>query len=119
MKREAPRISVGAPLYNEEESAAEFIRRVLTVLDTMPGGPHQLVLVDDGSTDGTLEILRDHASDTRVRVVALSRNFGHQAALTAAVDFLEGEVGVLMDADLQDTPETIATFVDHYRDGFD
>lgn len=96
------------------------MKRVGGVLATLPGGPHEMVLVDDGSTDRTLYRLEAAASyDPRMVVVALSRNFGHQAALTAALDFVTGDVVVAMDGDLQDAPETIPQFLAAHEQGYD
>jgi dolichol-phosphate mannosyltransferase len=115
-----PRVSVGIPLYNEEQGVAELIRRVSAVLDQLPGGPHEVVCVDDGSRDGTVAALeRIAAGEPRLVVVALSRNFGHQAALTAALDHVTGDVAVVMDGDLQDPPEQIPILLGHYRQGYD
>jgi glycosyltransferase involved in cell wall biosynthesis len=115
-----PRVSVAIPLYNEEQGVAELLRRVRAVLDALPAGPHEIVLVNDGSTDRTLELLEQEAGrDERIVVVSLSRNFGHQAALTAALDHVSGDVTVLMDGDLQDAPEAIPLFLDRYRSGYD
>ncbi|TMG81362.1 MAG: glycosyltransferase family 2 protein, partial [Betaproteobacteria bacterium] len=88
-------------------------------MDQLPGGAHEIVLVNDGSTDRTLELLEAATDDDRVVVVSLSRNFGHQAALSAALDHVSGDVAVLMDGDLQDAPEAIPTFVQRYREGYD
>jgi dolichol-phosphate mannosyltransferase len=90
------------------------------VLDSLPGGPHEIVLADDGSSDSTLALLEKAAKkDDRLVVVALSRNFGHQTALTAALDHVTGDVAVLMDGDLQDPPEAVPTLLDAYRQGYD
>jgi dolichol-phosphate mannosyltransferase len=114
------RLSVAIPVYNEEDGLAELLRRVGAVLDTVPGGPHEMVLVDDGSRDRTLEMLEAAAArDPRLVVVALSRNFGHQAALTAAIDHVTGDATVLMDGDLQDAPEAIPLFLERFREGYD
>jgi len=114
------RLSVGIPVYNEEEVLPELLDRLLPVLDGIPGGPHQVVLVDDGSTDGSRKLLLQAAHrDPRIKVVVLSRNFGHQAALGAALDHATGDAVVLMDADLQDEPEIIPEFVRHYLCGAD
>jgi dolichol-phosphate mannosyltransferase len=114
------RLSVGIPLYNEEAVIPELLSRLTAVLDQIPGGPHQVVLVDDGSTDGTRRLLVEAARlDKRLRVVTLSRNFGHQAAFCAALDHAEGDVVVLMDGDLQDEPEIIPEFLKHYARGAD
>lgn len=116
----SPRISVAIPLHNEEAVLPELLRRLRAVLDELPGGPHQLVFVDDGSTDGTLEVLEDEARrDERILAISLSRNFGHQAALTAALDHVRGDVTVVMDGDLQDTPEEIPRFLERYAEGFE
>jgi polyisoprenyl-phosphate glycosyltransferase len=114
------RLSIAVPLYNEEKVLPEFLRRTRSLIDSVPGGPHELVLVDDGSTDRTLAILEEAAAaDSRLVVVALSRNFGHQAALTAALDHCSGDAVVVMDADLQDTPEAIPQFLEKFQQGYD
>ena len=85
-----------------------------------PGGPHEIVLVDDGSEDRTFELIREAAArDSRVVGVQLSRNFGHQAALTAALETVAGDVVVVMDGDLQDRPEEIPRFLAAHERGFD
>ncbi len=115
-----PRVSVAVPLYNEEAGVAELLRRVGAVLGAVPGGPHEIVVVDDGSADRTLALLEAAAArDQRLVVISLSRNFGHQAALTAALDHVTGDVTILMDGDLQDPPELIPEFVDRYAHGYD
>jgi glycosyltransferase involved in cell wall biosynthesis len=115
-----PRVSLAIPVYNEEAVVPELLRRTRAVLDSIPGGPHEIVLADDGSSDRTLEILeKASAEDERVVVVALSRNFGHQTALTAALDHVSGDVAILMDADLQDPPEAIPALLDAYHKGYD
>jgi dolichol-phosphate mannosyltransferase len=115
-----PRVSVAVPIYNEESVLPELYQRLRDVLADLPGEGHEMVFVDDGSNDGTREILEALASiDPQVRVVALSRNFGHQSALTAALDFVTGDVTVLMDGDLQDAPEAIPQFLEQYAAGYD
>jgi polyisoprenyl-phosphate glycosyltransferase len=110
-------LSVVAPVYNEEATIEEFYSRVCTALD---GIRFELVLVDDGSTDGSEIALGKLASnDPRVRVVQLSRNFGHQTALTAGLDHARGDAVVMLDADLQDPPELIPRMLDHWRAGCD
>ena len=114
------RLSVAIPVYNEETVLPELHRRLSEVLDQLPGEDHEIVFVDDGSSDGTREILAALAlTDTRVKAVLLSRNFGHQAALSAALDHVTGDAIVLMDGDLQDTPETIFRFVEQHQRGYD
>jgi dolichol-phosphate mannosyltransferase len=116
----AVRVSVAIPMYNEEQVVPELLRRVGAVLDGIPGGPHELVIVDDGSRDRTLALLRAAAvTDPRLVVVALSRNFGHQAALTAALDHVTGDVVLLMDGDLQDAPEALPLLLEQYGQGYD
>ena len=121
MKLSGPRspelVSVVAPVYNEEGTIGEFHARVCAALE---GLPFELVLVDDGSSDGSSLMLETlAASDPRVRVVHLSRNFGHQTALTAGLDHAAGDAVVMIDADLQDPPELIRTMLDHWRAGCD
>jgi polyisoprenyl-phosphate glycosyltransferase len=116
----SPRVSVAIPIYNEEAVVPELVRRTTAVLDSLPGGPHEVVFVNDGSSDGTLGMLEAAAErDPRIVVVELSRNFGHQIALAAAIDQVSGDVVVLMDGDLQDPPEAIPSLVDHYQQGYD
>jgi len=117
---EGLRLSVAIPLHNEGAGVAELLRRLGAVLDGIPGGPHEVVLVDDGSTDRTFELLERAArADARLVVVGLSRNFGHQAALSAALDFVSGDVIVTMDGDLQDRPEAIPALLAKHREGYD
>lgn len=117
---ENPRVSVAIPVYNEEAVVPELLRRTRAVLDGIPGGPHQIVVVDDGSSDRTWELLEEAADkDPRLAVVALSRNFGHQIALGAALDHVSGDVAVLMDGDLQDPPEAIPLLLNAYNQGYD
>jgi polyisoprenyl-phosphate glycosyltransferase len=118
--RSQPSISVAIPVYNEEAVLPELLHRTRAVLDQMPGGPHEIVLVDDGSSDRTWELLEGATSkDSRLVVVELSRNFGHQTALGAALDYVSGDVTILMDADLQDPPEAIPILVATYKQGYD
>jgi polyisoprenyl-phosphate glycosyltransferase len=113
-------LSVLVPVHNEESVLPESLRRVGSVLDGIPGGPHEIVFVDDGSSDRTLEILEEAAAlDPRIKVIALSRNFGHQAALTAAMDYAGGDAVIVIDGDLQDPPEIIPDLVKLYRSGYD
>src|SRR5271155_856080 len=117
---EQPSVSVAIPVYNEEAVVPELLRRTRAVLDEIPGGPHQIVLVDDGSSDRTWQLLERAAEkDPRLVVIALSRNFGHQTALGAALDYVSGDVTVLMDGDLQDPPEAIPVLLDSYKQGYD
>jgi dolichol-phosphate mannosyltransferase len=114
------RLSVAVPVHNEEQTLPELLHRIGSVLDGIAGGPHQILIVDDGSWDRTPELLEQAArQDPRLMVVSLSRNFGQEAALSAALDYVSGDAVVLMDADLQDAPEVIPTFVTKFEQGYD
>src|SRR4051794_35876147 len=117
MTREPGLVSVVAPMRDEEGTAAAFCARVRGALE---GVEFQLIVVDDGSADGTGAVLAaEAAADERVKVLSLSRSFGHQAALTAGLDHAGGEVVVMLDGDLQDPPELIPTMLDRWREGAD
>ena len=117
---EEPRVSVAVPLFNEEDVVEELVLRLLTVFDALPGGDHEIVAVDDGSRDRTAEILRSLAADDpRLVVIELSRNFGHQAAMSAALAHSTGDVVVMMDGDLQDEPDAIPRFLAEHAKGYD
>jgi glycosyltransferase involved in cell wall biosynthesis len=110
-------LSVVAPVYNEEALIDDFYARVCSALDATE---FELVLVDDGSSDGTTAAIeRLSATDPRVRAIFLSRNFGHQTALTAGLDHARGDAVVMLDADLQDPPELIPEMLDKWRAGCD
>jgi dolichol-phosphate mannosyltransferase len=116
-ERELRLLSVVAPMYDEESTAEAFYERVCAALE---GVPFELVVVDDGSSDGTTAVLeRLSRNDPRVRVVLLSRNFGHQTAITAGLDHARGDAVVMIDADLQDPPEVIPTLIERWRAGAD
>ena len=113
------RISVVVPLYNEEAVLAELRRRLLGVLEQLTSD-FEVVLVDDGSSDRTAERIREmHREDARIKCVELSRNFGHQSAVTAGLAFASGDVTCVMDADLQDPPEILASLLSEWEKGSD
>ena len=114
------RVSVALPVYNEREILPELIMRLQNVLRSVPGGPHEIVFADDGSADGSFDVLASAANDDpTIKVVRLARNFGHQIALSAALDQATGDVVILMDSDLQDLPETIPAFLEKFAEGYD
>ena len=113
----APLISVVVPCYDEEEVLSETHTRLTRALESIVGD-HEILYVDDGSRDATGSILRSlAAADPRVRVLVLSRNFGHQLAITAGLDHARGDAVVVIDADLQDPPEAIPAMVAKWREG--
>ncbi len=113
------RISVVVPLYNEEANLETLSQRLLAVLEGLTED-FEIIYVNDGSSDGTPEgIQRWHRRDPRIKGVMLSRNFGHQAAITAGLAFASGDCTVVMDGDLQDRPEEIPRFVELWRQGYD
>lgn len=114
-----PKYSIVAPVFNEEEGLAEFHRRAAAVMDQLDG-PCELVLVFDGSRDRSPEIGRElRAKDPRVKIVDFARNFGHQIAITAGVDYAEGDAVVIIDSDLQDPPEVIFDLVAKWKEGYE
>jgi dolichol-phosphate mannosyltransferase len=113
-------ISVVVPCFNEEEVIRTTYGRLVEVLKSLSETEFELVFVDDGSRDHTLSILRTlQVGDSRVRVVAFSRNFGHQIAVTAGLENATGDAVVLIDADLQDPPEIIEQMLTCWRSGAD
>jgi polyisoprenyl-phosphate glycosyltransferase len=117
-----PKLSFVLPIFNEEDVLPELDRRLRALLADLPGVGEswEVIFVDDGSRDRSREILRGLAGgEPRYKLVALSRNFGHQAAITAGMDHAEGEAVVVMDADLQDPPEVVRAMVDRWREGYD
>lgn len=114
-----PVFSIIAPNYNETGSLPELYRRIKEVMETT-GETWELILVDDGSTDGSTEMIRELAKqDPRVRPVIFARNFGHQLAVTAGLDYSRGQAVVIIDADLQDPPELIPEMIAKWREGYE
>jgi len=119
MDASQPRLSLVVPVYNEQETLPELHRRIKQVMETWESS-YELILVNDGSIDRSLEIIRGlQEYDHRVKYLSLSRNFGHQVAITAGLDFASGEAVIVMDGDLQDPPELIPTLVAKWKEGFD
>ena len=114
-----PTYSFVIPLFNEEGVVGELHERLTKVADSLDG-PSEFILVDDGSTDHTVSAVEGlRAGDDRVKLVTLSRNFGHQLAITAGLDFATGEAIAIMDGDLQDPPELVPEMAVRWRDGYD
>jgi glycosyltransferase involved in cell wall biosynthesis len=113
-----PLLSVVAPVFDEAETLPELHRRLTAALT--PLGRYEIVLVDDGSSDGSWQALRTLAGqDPHLRLVRLSRNFGHQVALSAGLEAARGDAVVSMDSDLQDPPELIPELLERWREGYD
>ncbi len=116
-KAEEIMFSVVAPVFNEEETVPHFYRKVIEVMEPL-GETFELVLVNDGSRDGSYAIMAQlHEQDPRVRVVDFSRNFGHQMAISAGLDYARGKAVIIIDSDLQDPPEVIPELVARWNDG--
>lgn len=115
----SPAVSIVVPVFNEEENLAELHRRITEVMEGA-GEAYELLLVDDGSRDGSWEIIEElAAADPRVWGLRFSRNFGHQMAFSAGVDHSRGDAVVIMDGDLQDPPELIPAFLARWREGYE
>jgi polyisoprenyl-phosphate glycosyltransferase len=111
-------VSVVVPIFNEQETLTELRRRLTAAMDSS-NEPWEWVAVDDGSRDDSPRILREfHQQDPRIKIVTLSRNFGHQPAVTAGIHHAHGDCVVLLDGDLQDPPELIPEMIKKWREGF-
>ena len=114
-----PTLSLVLPIYNEEPVIPELRKRLVAFLGEVADS-WEVIFVNDGSKDRSLEMLIELCeSDPRFKLVSLSRNFGHQLAITAGVDYAAGQAVVVMDADLQDPPEVVARMLEKWREGFD
>jgi polyisoprenyl-phosphate glycosyltransferase len=113
-----PKYSLVIPIYNEESTIPELYQRVSAVMDRLDG-TSELILIDDGSQDLTLERVRElHDRDNRVVYLRLARHFGHQIAITAGLNYVRGDVIIVLDADLQDPPELIPDLVALWQQGY-
>lgn len=114
-----PTISIVLPVFNESQTLPALYARLAGVMRRL-GESYELVFVNDGSRDGSLDLLKKLAAeDAKIRVVSLSRNFGHQMAITCGLDRARGAAVIVMDADLQDPPELIPTLIERWREGYD
>ncbi len=114
-----PVFSIIAPIFNEKGCFDELYRRVSEVMDTT-GEEWEFIMVDDGSSDGSTDLIRDLAQkDPRVKPVIFARNFGHQIAVTAGLDYSRGDAVIIIDADLQDPPEVILELIGKWREGYE
>jgi len=119
VQNKSPFLSIVVPCYNEEDVIDIFLQKIFVVFEKL-GKSYEIIFVNDGSRDNTLEILKEKAKERDdVRVISLSRNFGKEAALSAGLDMSKGEVVVPIDVDLQDPPELILDFVKKYEEGYD
>ena len=110
--------SIIIPIYNEEENITEMYRRLNLVMEALDGET-ELILIDDGSRDNSLNMMRElHHKDSRVCYLSFARNFGHQIAVTAGLNFAQGQAVVIMDADLQDPPELIFQMIEKWQEGY-
>lgn len=112
------KVSVIVPMYYEEEVVNECYKRIKNVLTTLENYEHEIIFVDDGSKDKTLELLEETSSDDEnVKVISFSRNFGHQAAVTAGLKYASGDVVLIIDSDMQDPPELLVDMIKLWEEG--
>jgi len=110
--------SIVIPIYNEQENLPELYNRLKQIIDTLEG-KSELVLIDDGSKDNSLQILEElNQKDSRVHYLSFARNFGHQIAVTAGLNYAQGNAIIVMDADLQDPPEIIPELITKWQEGY-
>ncbi len=114
------KISLVIPMYYEEQVAEECYKRVTKVLKDLNDYNYEIIFINDGSKDKTLEILENLAkTDDNVKIISFSRNFGHQAAVTAGLKYVSGDAIIIMDADLQDPPELIPDMLEYWKNGYE
>ena len=119
-KNKKSKVSIVIPCFNEEEVIGETVRQILIFADSLSSLDAEIIFVDDGSKDRTLELLEvSAAADPRIKIISFSRNFGHQIAVTAGVNAATGNAVVLIDADLQDPPDVIHQMLVKWQEGFD
>src|ERR1700743_1328530 len=110
--------SIVIPLYNEESGLPVLVERLQELMAQFDG-PAEVVLVDDGSRDGTYELAQAaSASDARFKLIQFSRNFGHQVAINAGMDAAAGDAVIIMDADLQDPPYVVLQMIEKWKEGY-
>lgn len=116
---DSPRYSIVIPIYNEEETFPDLVKRLRAVMDRLDG-PAEVVLVDDGSQDASYGLMLEaNSADPRFKIIRLSRNFGHQIAITAGMDSAAGQAVIIMDADLQDPPEVMLELAAKWQEGYE
>lgn len=112
-----PMYSIIAPVYNEEDTLPHFYQHLVSVMEEV-GDPFELIFINDGSRDSSYQkMLELHTKDPRVRIIDFSRNFGHQIAISAGLDYARGQAVIIMDTDLQDPPEVIPHLIARWKDG--
>ena len=111
--------SVVIPIFNEEENIPELWRKLSNILDRLDSSS-EVIFINDGSVDNSLELLKEiNQKNQEVKIISFSRNFGHQCALSAGIDHTNGKAVILMDGDLQDSPEAIISFLQLWKQGYD
>ena len=111
--------SIVIPVFNERETIQKLYERVKAVIDTLDA-PAEVVIVEDGGSDGSLDLLKEiHHKDPRFKIVSFSRNFGHQVAISAGLDYASGDAVMIIDGDLQDPPEVLPSFIAKWKEGYD
>lgn len=119
MNNENPRYSFVIPVYNEEESLNELNIRLKDLMDNLDGDS-EVILIDDGSTDESYSLMdKINQNDNRFKIIQFSRNFGHQFAITAGIDFSRGDAVIIMDADLQDDPDVCKSLIQEWKNGYE